>query len=423
MNSFQTTVSVLGITIAFSLPAKAQGEAAVPFLLISPSVEANGMGGTTIALRRFDPTSAVFSPAQIGFSALTTNVGFGVYPATSRALTGFALDELEYGAWAANAGILLNDFIDLPLRIGVGLAFHRVELDLGTFLVTGPSGPEAIGKFDAYENASGFVFGLGIEYILRFGFGYTFRSVESHLSPFGTESEQAAASVSESANDYGFLLEAPLVSVVEEITGGSAMGGGSLHPFLGLSAGVAWNSVGDRLIYVDPAQADPFPRTARAGIGVQGGLRLERAPEWELLSAAWSREAEDLLVIRKEDGTWEYQSGLGDIQFGTNVVQGVKTGNVGLRSGWQVQAAEIFTYRHGTVRQTYSYDTWGYTIQLAGILKGISNFAGSETPGWLLFMRDHIDAQYHFAESTLQQPQQGDFSSSGFTVTFHTLPW
>ena len=411
--------ATLGITIAFSLSAHAQEGTAVPFLLISPSAEANAMGGTTIALRRFDPTSSVFSPAQVGLSALTTNARFNFYPAATTQCPGYNLADLEYNAWAASAGILLNDFVDLPLRIGVGLAYHHVRLDLGTFVVTNSTGPTVIDRFEAYEHASGFIAGVGIEYVLRFGFGYTFRSVESNLSPIGTEAEAGTGNASENANDYSFLLEAPLVSIVEEIIGEDAIVGSGLHPFLDLSAGVGWNNVGDKLTYVDAAQADLFPRTARAGIAVQGGLRFENTPGWELLSAAWSREAEDLLVVRKQDGTWEYQSGLGDIRFGPTVVQGRLTGNVGLRSGWQIQTAEVFTYRHGTIVQRFvSYETWGYTVQLAGLLKGISLIAGSEMPGWMLFMRDHIDVQYHYAEPTLQSD---DFSSTGLNIVVHGL--
>jgi hypothetical protein len=423
MDCFRIAFGALGVVVACSLTTHAQGEAAVPFLLLSPSSEANGMGGTTVALQRFDPTSSVFSPAQVGLSSLTTNVRFGLYPATSKTVFATGLPDLEYSAWAASVGVRLNDFIELPLRIGVGLAYHHVVNDLGTFQITNSSGPTPISTFESTESASGFVVGVGLEYILRFGFGYTFRSVESHLSPLGTEQEQGTGEANGSTNDYSFLLEAPLVSIVEEITGEDVNVGSGFQPSLGLSVGMGWNNVGDRIVYVDPAQADPFPRTARAGIAVQGGFSMKDAPGWDLLSAAWSREAEDLLVVPKADGMWEYQSGVGDIQFGTNVIQGKLTGNSGLRSGWQIQVAEVFTVRQGLVKGSASYETSGYTIQLAGVLKGIARVAGEKAPEWLLFARDHIDVLYHHAAVTFQQPQSGDMSSSGLTVLFRVLPW
>jgi hypothetical protein len=423
MNLHRIAIGSLGVIVACTLTTHAQGRAAVPFLLISPSSEANGMGGTTVAMQRSDPTSAVFSPAQVGLSSLTTNACFGLYPATSNSVLAAGLPDLEYSAWAASGGVRLNDFIDLPVRIGVGLAYHHVVNDLGTFQITNPSGPTPIGTYESTENASGFVVAVGLEYILRFGFGYTFRSVESHLSPFGTEQEQGTGEANVSANDYSFLLEAPVMSIVEEFTGEEVIVGGALLPSLGLSLGMGWNNVGDKIVYVDPAQADPFPRTARAGIAVQGGFSMKDAPGWVLLSAAWSREAEDLLVVTKADGAWEYQSGLGDIEFGTNVIQGKLTENSGLRSGWQIQVAEVLTVRQGLVKGSLSYETWGYAIQLAGLLKGIGRFVGDKSPEWLLFARDHVDLQYHHAGVTFQQPQSGDRSSSGLTVLFRVLPW
>jgi hypothetical protein len=425
MNLVRIAGVALCITVTCAHPANSQGEAAVPFLLISPSAEANGMGGTTIAIRRLDPTSSVFSPSHVGLSALTTHVDFGLCPPSAKVSPAFNLPDLEYGAWSASAGVLLNDLTDLPLRIGIGLAYHHVVLDLGTFVITNSSGPQEMGRFESYENASGFVLGVGIEYLLHLGVGYTFRSVGSHLSPVGTEQEQGTAEVHVDARDYSVLLEAPLVSIVEEITGDKVVIGDGVRPFFGLSVGVGWNNVGDKVIYIDPAQADPFPRTARAGIAVQGGVRLGDAPGWELLSAAWSREAEDLLVVRESDGTWEYQSGIGDIQFATNVVQGDLTKNVSLRSGWQIQVAELFTYRNGAIKvdpsRGPSYNTWGYTVRLAGLLKGVSEIAGSTTPEWIAFLRDHVDVQYHRGVSTQQYNE--DHSSTGLTVVYHGLPW
>jgi hypothetical protein len=423
MKALQIAMATIGLMAAYSMTADAQGETAVPFLLISPSSEANGMGGTSIALQRFDPTGSIFCPAQIGFSALSTNVRVGFYPTTTGMLTEYNLAGLSYSAWAVSAGVLLNDFVDLPLRIGLGMAYHRVELDLGTFQVTGEAGPETIGTFEAYENASGFTMGVGIEYLLRFGFGYTFRSVESHLSPIGTEAEKGAADAHENAYDCSFLLEAPLVTIIEEIAGGDVGFGSGLRPFLGVSSGIGWNNMGDELVYIDPAQADPFPRSARAGIAVRGGVRMKQAADWELLSAAWTREAQDLLVVRKEDGTWEYQSGLGDIEFSTNVLQGKLTEKVGLRSGWQIQAAEVFTLRQGSVEGPGAYDTWGYTIQLAGLMKGIALIVGSDAPGWLLFARDHIDVQYHFAEYEVGPGHSRVPSYNGLTLALRVWPW
>ncbi len=422
MNAIRIAAAILIMIAVYSPSARGQSEAAVPFLLVSPSSEANGMGGTTIAMERFDPTSSVFSPAQVGLAALTTNFRFGLSPSTSKTLMATIVPDLKYSAWATSAGVLLNDFVEIPLRIGVGVGFHRVENDLGKFTITSSSGPTPIGSFESTESASGFVVGVGVEYLVRFGFGYTFRSVESKLSPVGTEQEQGTGTANGNTHDYSFLLEAPLVSIVNSLSQQDLCIGENLQPFFDLNAGIGWNNVGDEIVYVDPAQADPFPRTARVGIAVQGGVCLNDGPVWEMMSLAWSREAEDLLVLRNSSG-WEYQSGLGDIQFGTNVIEGKLTGNAGLRCGWQIQAAEVFTYRAGIGKGTTSYETSGMTIRLTGLLKGISRLAGSNSPAWLLFARDHVDLQYHHVSTTMQAPVSTDISSSAITLVYRVMPW
>ncbi len=104
-----------------------------------------------------------------------------------------------------------------------------------------------------------------------------------------------------------------MVGLIDAATGGSTEFYGTLRPFADLSLGFGINNIGDKIVYVDAAQADPLPRTAREGIAVAGGLRLQG---WELGGATWSREGEDLLVVRQNNGTWEYQSGFGDLEFG-----------------------------------------------------------------------------------------------------------
>jgi len=424
MRIVRSVVGALCAAIACAVPAFSQGEAALPFLLFSPSTEANGMGGTTVALGRLEPLAAVFSPSQIGLLALTSHARFGFYPPSASGLP-VVLPDMQYGAWSASTGILLNDLTRLPLKIGVGLAYHRVDFDLGSFVVTSSSGPQPVGKFEATEEASGFVLGIGMEYFARLGFGYTFRSVGSHLTPMSPEGEQGTGDAHVKAADYGAMLEVPLVSIVEGITGDEVIFAGELHPSLGISAGVGWNNVGDNIVYIDPAQADPLPRTARAGIAVMGDVQLGNRPGWELLSGAWSREAEDLLVVRHADGRWEYQSGLGDVQFGTNILRGDLTANVTLRSGWQVRVLEVVTFRTGKIEtppaRGISYDTRGWTVQLAGLVKAIALIAGDTTPYWLVFVRDHLDVQYHAA--TMTRPMGEDLSSSALTLEVHGWLW
>lgn len=413
---------ILVVTCAGSTPGQAQANTAVPFLLFSPSAEANGMAGTTIALTRSDPTASIFSPAQIGISALIPHLNAAFYTSGAKIPSAIVDPGVSYAAWAAGGGVRLNDFVDLPVELGLGLAYHDVELDLGSFNRRDPANND-LGTFDAYETARGIVLGIGIEYVLRFGFGYTFRSIDSHLAPFGTETPSSQEGGVTSTVDYSFLLEAPLARILQEITGSTFVIGEAVQPFANLSVGLGWNNIGDQMVYIDPNQADPLPRTARAGLAVSGGVHFGHAAAWELASAAWSREADDLLVIREQDGSWQYQSGLGDIHFGTHVVRGASDGEVSLRSGWQVRIAELFTYRAGTVTTSMAYDTRGYTFQLAGVLKGIGELLGNGMPDWVAYVRDHVDIQYHSAQYEDRSGGTVWTSYSGVTLSFHEWQW
>jgi hypothetical protein len=400
------------------LSAYSQGESALPFLLISPSPEANGMAGTSVAVKRTDPLGAVFSPAQVGLASLTTGVNGSFYPSKTEWLPQYNLSDLNYNAWAVQGGVRLNDFLDLPVRVGLGLAYHRVDLNLGKFSVTNSSGPEVIGTFDSYENASGLTFGVGFEYLLRAGFGYTFRSISSHLSPIGTEMEHGTGIAEVPSKDYGGYVLLPVVELLEAVTNNVAKSNTGLRAFADLSLGFAINNIGDKVVYVDAAQADPLPRTARAGVGVAAGARYEG---WELVGATWSREGEDLLVVRHNDGTWEYQSGFGDLDFGSNVVAGHSSGNVGLRTGWQLQLGEFFTYRQGTYTQRYvDYEMSGMTFQLSGVLKAVTLAFGRDVPSWLPFARDHVDVLYH--QSEYDGGSLDDTQFKALTLVIHVMP-
>lgn len=402
------------------LAAWSQGATAVPFLLISPSPEANGMAGTSVAVQRADPLGAVFAPAQVGLASFSTGVTGSFYPTRTDWLPQLSIPDLNTTAWAIQGGVLLNDFIDVPVRLGLGVAYHRVDFNLGKFVTTSPGNPAGVAYYDSYENASGVTIGVGCEYLVRLAFGYTFRSIKSHLSPIGTEMEQGPAEADVSAHDYSGYLLLPVVDLVDAATGGDAQLYGRLRPFADLSVGIAMNNLGDKVAYMGASQDDPLPRTAREGVAVAGGLRLQG---WEVAGATWSREGEDLLVVRAFDGTWEYQSGFGDLEFGHNVLAGHSSENIGLRTGWELRMMEFFTYREGGYRQeSLNYETRGITLQLAGVLKGVALLAGNEAPPWLLFARDHVDLQYHQSEYASESSPLANTKFKGLSLSIKIMP-
>ena len=56
-------------------------------------------------------------------------------------------------------------------------------------------------------------------------------------------------------------------------------------------------------------------------------------------------------------------------------------------------------------------------------MKGIPQIVGSETPDWILFARDHVDLQYHFAKYEREAGQPSTSSSNGLTLALRVWPW
>jgi hypothetical protein len=406
--------------------ATAQLEAAISFLNISASSEANGMGGTTVAVMREDPLGFVRSPGMIGLQSLTTNVRGSMYAKKSAWLPVWGLSELTFNASGASIGLLLNDVVELPVKIGVGIAYHWVDFDMGTFSVTSTAGPNVLQTVHAEQKASGLTFGVGVDVGIRIAFGYTARFITSDLGAVGPESggEYAAARVN--GSDVGVSILIPGADLIEAMSGTSLEFGPGLRPTFDLSGGAAWNNIGNSVTYVDAAQPDPFPRTGRAGIGIRAAIVAHRWGDWGLLSFLWSREAEDKLLDRRTDGTWTYRSGLGKIGIFENIVGGKLSDDVGLRAGGQVDIGEVLAIRWGRVQRDVftsgTYETQGYSIRLTGLLKGAAALFEDDVPDVMRFLRDHIDFEYHFAKYQVQDGVYPLDAFSGLTFVLRSWP-
>src|ERR1051326_212686 len=82
-------VLALLVTIAVSPQvSRAQGETAVPFLLIPPSAEGNGMGGIVNATETDRPMGILANPGLLGISSLDHFFLGGLYPSSTTWLPG-----------------------------------------------------------------------------------------------------------------------------------------------------------------------------------------------------------------------------------------------------------------------------------------------------------------------------------------------
>jgi hypothetical protein len=227
--------------VALVLPslASAQGESAVPFLLIAPNSRSAAIGEAGTG--SVDDVSAIFwNPAELAFLD-----GQEVSLTHANWLPQFQLPDLFY------------DYLNYRQHIeGIGgtIGVSVTYLSLGEFQVTNSSGPTVIDKFKSYEYAV--TAGYATKAYDDLGIGMNLRFIHSALSPIGTESEKGNGIASTMSVDLAVMyrpqvLDVPLIGDIGK------------H----FSAGVNLSNLGPKVTYVDAAQADPLPTNLRVGFG------------------------------------------------------------------------------------------------------------------------------------------------------------
>lgn len=218
---------------------RAQGESAVPFLLIAPNSRASGIGETGTG--SVDDASAIFwNPGELAFLE-----GQEVSITHANWLPQFQLPDLFY------------DHLNYRQRIdaiGGTVGASITYLSLGEFTVTNSSGPTPIAKFKSFEYAV--TAGYSTKVSEDLGVGFNLRFIHSALSPIGTEEEQGNGISSTVSVDLALMyrpqtLDVPLIGDIGKR----------------FSAGLDLSNVGPKITYVDAAQADPIPTNLRVGLG------------------------------------------------------------------------------------------------------------------------------------------------------------
>lgn len=229
------------LTIIYAIPGilRAQGESAVPFLLISPNSRSSGIGeaGTGTV----DDVSAIFwNPAELAFLK-----GSEISITHANWLPQFHQSDLFYD--------YLNYRQDIE-EIGGTIGASITYLNLGEFVRTLSSGPQPVGTFKAFEFAV--TAGYATKVFDDFGLGMNIRYINSALSPIGTEEEQGSGVARTVSFDIAAMyrptqLEIPLIGDIGKQ----------------FSAGVDLSNMGPKVTYIDAAQADPLPTNIRLGFG------------------------------------------------------------------------------------------------------------------------------------------------------------
>jgi hypothetical protein len=405
--------------------AQALYRVATPALTFSSSPRGNGMGGVEATLPSQDAGATIANPGQLGLFSLNDLVSAAIYAPKTDLFPNVKVP-LTMTVSAINAGMNLQNLLSLPFSAGLGVGYSRTFVDFGEIFLTSSAGPQIIGSVklnDTYENYS---VGLGFEYIARLGIGMNFKKISSRMPAISTTGEVTDFVATPSATDFGILLVVPVPGIIGEISGTSLSIAKGIDPFLDLSGSYVKSNVGGEVKYVDGYQGDPLPRTALVGLGIEGGLTAHAGKSnWRMISLSIARQAEDILVIPHNDGTFDYKGGLGDLSIGENLLIGRTTAFVLIRKGWQVGAGEFIYIRGGSVKgDGYGYATSGYTLSLGGLVR-LMEFAVPPIAenSWLSFIGEHIDLQYHSASYDSQESPWDGTTFKGVNVVFHGLPW
>lgn len=215
----------------------AQGEAAVPFLLLAPDSRAGGIGESGSGLA--DNSAAIFwNPAGIAFLS-----GSEVSITHSNWLPQFNLD-LFYDY------LTYRQYIE---DISGSVTASITYMNFGEFVRTGEADPTPLGTFRSFDAA--LTVGYATKLSNDWGLGLNFRVIHSRLSDQPTGEEKGKGVATSVSFDIATMWrpEKFVLPLVDEDIGGK------------LSIGINLSNLGPKITYIDQAQADPIPTNFRLG--------------------------------------------------------------------------------------------------------------------------------------------------------------
>jgi len=215
----------------------AQGEAAVPFLLIAPGARNGGLGEAGVALVN-DATAIYWNPAGLAFQYEDPAVDCPrqLTLMHSRWLPQFNFSDLFYDYAAGRY------YIDGLGMFGASITF----LNLGKNVWTDETGNE-LGTFDSFEYAISLAYATKLKENL--GIGVNAKIIQSNLSDVSVGSEDRDGRATSFAVDVG-VRWVPAYSIFDNR----------------LSLGASISNFGPKVTYIDRKQADPLPTNLRLGL-------------------------------------------------------------------------------------------------------------------------------------------------------------
>jgi hypothetical protein len=372
------------------------GQTAVPFLGIGTSLAGNGMGEIRASSNTGSALMATFNPGLLGVQSFTTRFSSEGFTKRSLWLPGFGLSDLYVLSYAATAGTMLTDFVDIPAPIAVGIGYSSTYLNLGEFIITTENDPTPIGTFKGYERVDGISIGAAYQSAVTIGMGLNFKLIQSVLSPIGTAQEQGDGTARPFAMDIGTFMHIPILTKNTFLhESGKTF---HLYPAMSLSMAYVYGNIGGDVEYLDNNQGDPLPREITAGYDLSGGIAMNfHETDVALFNVRFIREAQDIAVKRTSGNDWSFQYGFGDIQLYDNLIAGKQTARSTLKKGFELSVLGIYTTRSGSNKMDSRdfFTTRGYEVSFFGVIRLFSliqpNIFKTET---MKYFFEHVDVRY-----------------------------
>ncbi len=266
MKTFLRLMLVSMLLMAFGKVTYAQGESAVPFLLLAPDSRAGGVGESGAGLA--DNSAAIFwNPAGIAF------------------LTGTELS-ITHSNWLPQFNLdLFYDYFtfrkymdDLDGSVTASITY----MNFGEFVRTGEADPTPLGTFHSFDAA--LTLGYATKLSQDWGLGFNFRIIHSRLSDQPTANEQGSGVATSISFDIATMWRPSklVLPFIDEDIGNK------------FSVGLNISNLGPKIYYIDKAQADPIPTNFRLGFAY-------KIVDDEYNSLYYTLDFSKLLISRKTD--------------------------------------------------------------------------------------------------------------------------
>ncbi len=387
MKKFTLIFLLLFVSLIFP-----QGQTAVPFLTFQQSAFLQGTGQTGAAVISEDPLGFYYNPAVLGFTAKSNHISSFFL---SNKVDWLGAGRVFLNSYGINLGY--NFEKEMPVSVGVGFIHNNFDFQLN--------------ENDSFDAIS---IGASLNYPVSFGIGISIKKFNSALDNY-PNGPAIHTETSGTAFDIGGIVNVPISKLLLASNKINLNQTTFITPNLNLTLGYSLNNIGNKISYIDPAQADPIPRTARLGYTILIGSKLHfDDSEIDLMNYTFISETSDLLV----DENMNYKSWLGDINIAKNLFQ-LKT-----ESSAIVHKAHIFDFFE-TIKLSigrfngrgyYNVKTSAFVLSTNGFFKLLSRKYESSV---FNFIFSHLGIQYTKSKIFIDQPIETEYN--GISIFFNNI--